>query len=104
MPKKDKKVNCEICDRPYVVNSKCVKLPNHLIVCEGCQAQHPLKMYKVACVWTVTGHYEIPARNLKEAIAIANDPACSMPPDPDYVPDSFEIDEDMCEELEGEEV
>lgn len=104
MAKKHEQVYCQICRGERVFNDKCIKLPNRRIICETCREQHQIKVFKIGCTWHVMGHYEIAARDMDEAILIATDPTCPMPPDPDYIPGSFEVDTETCEELEDEEV
>jgi hypothetical protein len=95
---------CHICQQIKTITDDCVKLPNRRIICEECKSTTELKVYRVGCFWHVISHFEIPARCLEEAITIAEDPDSPLPPDPDYVPDTFEILRDCCEELEGEEI
>ena len=95
---------CHFCQQLKPNTDACVALPNRRIICEDCKKNTELKMYKVVCFWQATSHFEIPARSLEEAIAIAEDPDVPLPTDPDYVPDSFQVDPEICEELEGEEI
>jgi hypothetical protein len=103
-PKKPKMGFCHICQQHKPQTDACVKLPNRKIICEDCKKNTELKVFKIACFWNASGHFEIPARSLDEAISIAEDPDVPLPKDPDYVPDSFEIDREASEELEGEEL
>lgn len=102
--KNPKKAFCHICQQFKPKTKASVKLPNQRIICEDCKKNTALKVFKIACFWNASGHFEIPARSLDEAISIAEDPSVPLPPDPDYIPDSFEIDREACEELEGEEL
>lgn len=107
MPKKKKEpiAHCRICKQVKLIEG-AVLLPNKTIICKPCREKYKdqLKVFRVGCFWQVIGHFEIPARNLEEAIAIANDPDSPLPPDPDFVPDSFKVDPESCEEMEGEEI
>lgn len=97
---------CEMCCENKPADANNVPLPNGRIICTGCKKKYKgeLKVYRIGCRWEAISHYEIPARSLEEAISIADDPASPLPPDPDYVPDSFRILRDTCEEMEGEEI
>lgn len=104
MRKKTRSALCYICKEEKPKTGACVVLPNKEIICEDCKKSANLKVFRIGCSWSVVGHYEIPAENIEQAIEIGKDPACSLPPDPDYVPGSFEVDPECCEELEGEEI
>ena len=59
-----------------------------------------MKEYTIPCSWQMYGYMKVEADSLKDAIKKADD----MPlPDGDYVTDSFEVDEQMVEELNKEE-
>jgi len=102
--KKSRLTTCQICRELKPNTSECVDLPNRRIICKECKAASHLKVFRVSCSWQVDSHFEIPARDLNEAISIANDPSTPLPTDSDYVPSTFSVDEDACEEMEGEEI
>lgn len=52
-----------------------------------------MKTYKIPVSWTVTAEMEIQAKNIAEAISIAED--APLPTDPDYLDSSFEINREI---------
>jgi len=61
--------------------------------------------FKIACSWEVCGQFEVEADNLEQALKqadkIVNE--LKLPENPEYVDDSFHIDEGMSKWLNGKE-
>lgn len=62
-----------------------------------------MKKFTVACYWQLYGEFQVEADTLEEAIAKVNDgteaPYNALPTDPEYVDGSFEVNEEVSEEL-----
>ena len=56
-----------------------------------------VKSYNVPCSWEMYGYVKVKAKNLGEAIQIAEGSECSLPSG-DYVVDRFRVDYDVIED------
>ena len=52
-----------------------------------------VKEFKIPVSWTVTATMNIVAESLEKAINLAHE--ASLPTDPDYLDDSFKVDEEL---------
>jgi len=65
----------------------------------------PLKTFIVACSWTECGEFKVEAETLEDAIAkveAGEKPYDGLPPNSEYVDDSFEVNKEVSEELSNQ--
>ncbi len=60
-----------------------------------------METYEIPCSWQMYGTLEIKAKDLDDAIAIAESAECNLPTNRNYVEDSFEVDHDALEYERG---
>ena len=57
-----------------------------------------METYEIPCSWQMYGTLEIIAKDLDDAIAIAESSECNLPTNRNYVVDSFEVDHAVLED------
>ena len=60
-----------------------------------------METYEIPCYWQMYGTLEIKAKDLDDAIAIAESSECNLPANRNYVEASFEVDHDALEYERG---
>jgi len=76
-------------------NDKCCKCGKEIEPYES----NEVKQYKIPCSWEVYSYAYVNAESMDKAIAIAEQDEFPLPTDTNYVDGSFEVDLDVCEEL-----
>ena len=60
-----------------------------------------METYEIPCYWQMYGTLEIKAKDLDDAIAIAESAECNLPTNGSYVEASFEVDHEVIEDERG---
>ena len=60
-----------------------------------------METYEIPCSWQMYGSLKIMAKDLDDAIAIAESAECNLPTNGSYVEASFEVDHEVIEDERG---